>query len=135
MNVAWLQTTGLHYDNNHCEINSQDINDYLQTLTNYSFTAKDFRTWAACRETLYRLIQATSNEQEQSQPLLKNIIGEVASILGHTPAICQECYIYPEIISVWQQNKISDWVKNHSKIIEDKDKLLLKWLEDHIVEP
>jgi DNA topoisomerase-1 len=122
-----------YYDENntHCEINSQDINDYLHNLTDYSFTAKDFRTWAACRETLYRLIQ-TNYDQQNSQSILKDIVGEVASILGHTPAICQKCYIYPEIISLWQENKITDWVNKHTKITEDKDQLLLKWLEDHI---
>ncbi len=124
----------LDQQNNHCEIHSQDINEYLQTLTQYSFTAKDFRTWAACREMLYRLSKITADEQENSTQNLKPIITEVATILGHTPSICQKCYIHPEIITMWQEEQLSEWVDRYKHLIEDKDKLLLQWLEDHIKE-
>jgi len=124
----------LDEDNNHSEITSQDINNYLQNLTNYSLSAKDFRTWGACRETLYRLTQVHYNDEETSQETLKTIISEVASILGHTPAICQKCYIYPEIIIKWKEKKIKSWLKKHYRLTEDKDELLLLWLEEHIKE-
>lgn len=123
----------LDENNNHIEIKSQDINDYLHNLTNVSFTAKDFRTWAACRETLYRLTQINYNDEGTSQEILKTIISEVASILGHTPAICQKCYIYPDIITKWKEEKIQLWFEKKTKLSRDKDKLLLHWLEDHMV--
>lgn len=124
----------LDEDNNHCEITSQDINNYLQNLTDLSFTAKDFRTWGACRETLYRLTQTHYNDQETSNETLNTIISEVAAILGHTPAICQKCYIYPDIIKKWKESKINVWIKRRTRLSQDKDKLLLRWLEDHIIQ-
>lgn len=111
-------------DNSHCEITSQDINAYLQQLTNYSFTAKDFRTWGACRELLYRFSQV-----EYQQNALKPILLEVSSLLGHTPAICQKSYIHPELINQWKQKKIIPWLKKRTRLLQDKDKLLLRWLE------
>jgi DNA topoisomerase-1 len=113
------------------EITSQDINNYLHTLTNLTFTAKDFRTWGACREVLHRLIQ-TEYDEETSAETLKTIICEVASILGHTPAICKKCYIFPDLLIKWKEEKISAWVKKRPNLIHDRDKLLLEWLEAHI---
>ncbi|HRD69666.1 MAG TPA: DNA topoisomerase IB [Legionella sp.] len=115
--------------NNHCEISSQDINTYLNELTKHPFTAKDFRTWGACRETFYRLTQTHFTDEDSSQSSLKNIICEVATLLGHTPAICQKSYIYPEIITQWKGTQIKEWIAKRSKLMEDKDKLLLRWLE------
>lgn len=124
----------LDEEKNHNEITSQDINAYLHNLTHHSFTAKDFRTWGACRETLYRLTQNHYDDEETSQGTLKNIITEVASILGHTPSICQKCYIYPEIITKWKETQIKDWLQKHPRLTKDKDKLLLRWLEEHITQ-
>jgi DNA topoisomerase-1 len=117
-------------DGHYYEINSQDINNYLHDLTDYSFTAKDFRTWGACRETLYRLVQIPYENEAQAQKDLNNVIDEVASLLGHTPAICKKSYIYPEIIAQWKSTQLNAWIKKYKRYIDDKDKLLLQWLKN-----
>lgn len=113
-------------------ITSQEVNNYLQNLTNHPFTAKNFRTWTACRETLQRLIVITFVEEESSSAL-KQVIREVASLLGHSVSICQKNYIYPEIISAWQEKRLSAWAEEHKKKILtlNEDELLLFWLELH----
>ncbi|MBI2786996.1 MAG: hypothetical protein HYX60_12110, partial [Legionella longbeachae] len=85
-------------------------------------------------ETLYRLSKVHYDVEQTSQDTLKNIISEVASILGHTPTICQKCYIYPEIITKWKEKQINAWMERHYRLAEDKDILLLHWLEEHIKE-
>lgn len=122
----------LDEQNKSVEIMSQDVNHYLNQLTKHPFTAKDFRTWAACRESLYRFALTPYSDDKLSQQNLKSIINEVAEILGHTSAICQKCYIYPEIINAWKENRIQAWVKKRSLLLKDKDKLLLRWLEAHL---
>ncbi|MDI1351177.1 MAG: DNA topoisomerase IB, partial [bacterium] len=122
-------------DNNTYEITSQDINLYLHKLTQHPFTAKDFRTWGACRETFYRLSQIHYIDEHSSQEPLKNIIAEVAKLLGHTPAICQKCYIFPEIIIKWKETQIKTWIKKRTRLMSDKDKLLLRWLETYANQP
>lgn len=120
----------LDEDNISHEISSQDVNEYLKQITQQDFTAKDFRTWAACRETLFRLVSIEYDEGSNST--FKEIVTDVASLLGHTPAICQKSYIYPEIIAMWKDKKLIAWHKKTITTTVDKDSLLLQWLEEHL---
>lgn len=118
-------------DGNLNVITSQDINNYLHTLTQHTFTAKDFRTWAACRETLKRFINSILEDAPSSRETYKLIIEEVADLLGHTPAICQKSYIATEIITWWDKNQFPDWIKFRKKKLAtlNDDELLLYWLK------
>ncbi len=111
-------------------VTSQDINHYLQELTQQPFTAKDFRTWIACRETLCRLIHYNGQAQTSTQ-IPQDVIKEVALLLGHTVNVCQKHYIYPEILEWWQQEKLRAWAsRNKSRISAcNDDELLLYWLK------
>lgn len=109
-------------------IASQDINYYLQSLTKFPFTAKDFRTWTASREAFWRLLRMKpSNKLADFKTMLK----EVANLMGHTPSICQKNYIYPEIIKWWGNGSLEKWRVQHVKALKlsQKDKLFLQWLE------
>nr|HAT8713999.1 DNA topoisomerase IB [Legionella jordanis] len=110
---------------------SQEINAYLQTLTKKPFTAKDFRTWIACRETLCRLVEICLSNEPPTPKNLKSTIKEVADLLGHTTSVCQKNYIYPGMLIWWQQGRLHSWVKrNKAKIQQlDDDSLLLYWLK------
>jgi len=121
-----------YYDENEAlnVINSQEINFYLQNLTNQPFTAKFFRTWVACRETLSRLL-ALDKMDENSTASQTAIIKDVADLLGHTPSICLKSYIDPRIISAWNDQLLPQWAEKHKKEMENlnNDQLLLLWLE------
>lgn len=112
------------------EITSQDINNFLQKITKQSFTAKDFRTWGACRETFYYLCKTPYISEGEAKKQLSLIITKVAILLGHSAAICQKSYIYPEIIAHWKTEKINVWIKER-KLTSNKDRLFLQWLETH----
>jgi DNA topoisomerase-1 len=79
-------------------IGSEDVNDYLQTVSGQPFTAKDFRTWAG---TVLRAIALGKMEEMDSQAMAKRnvvtAIEAVARMLGNTVAICRKCYIHPAI--------------------------------------
>ena len=79
-------------------IGSEDVNEYLQQITDQPFTAKDFRTWAG---TVLAAIALGKMEDVDSQTLAKrNIvtaIEAVARLLGNTVAICRKCYIHPAV--------------------------------------
>lgn len=122
-------------ENNHYDITSQDINSYLQELTRHSFTAKDFRTWGACREVFFHLCQTPYVDEESAKKALSLIISRVSTLLGHTPAICQKCYIDPEIIRQWREGEINTWIKKRTRLTSNKDRLFLKWLERHSNKP
>src|SRR6267142_4815299 len=79
-------------------IGSEDVNDYLQTVSGQPFTAKDFRTWAG---TVLGAIALGKMEEMDSQAMAKRnvvtAIEAVARMLGNTVAICRKCYIHPAI--------------------------------------
>jgi DNA topoisomerase-1 len=112
-------------------ITSQEINNYLQALTKKPFTAKDFRTWIACRETLSRLVTLSHVHEKTEAKHLKDIIHEVANVLGHTSHVCQKNYIYPEILLWWEQQRLPKWVRRNRIRIDHwtDDELLLCWLK------
>ncbi|KTC65592.1 Eukaryotic DNA topoisomerase I, catalytic core (plasmid) [Legionella adelaidensis] len=110
-------------------ITSQEVNGCLKDITKKPFTAKDFRTWTACRETFYRLVATIREGSPPTKDKLKETIGEVAQILGHTPSICQKNYIDPDIIAWWEGNQLQLWLKRRRLNIEEKEKIFLLWLK------
>jgi DNA topoisomerase-1 len=81
------------------DVRSQEINEYLRTVTGGDFTAKDFRTWNA---TVLAAVQiATLGEDASSKTARKRIATEatkaVAEYLSNTPAVCRSAYIDPRV--------------------------------------
>jgi DNA topoisomerase-1 len=112
-------------------LTAQDVTHFLRELTDYPFTAKDFRTWSACRETLIRLVTLAVLEEEPTQAHLTKVIAQVAKLHGHTAKVCQKSYIYPEILESWLNGNMHVWVnqeKNKIEKLSNKDELLLHWL-------
>jgi DNA topoisomerase-1 len=73
------------------------VNDFLHQLCGERFTAKDFRTWhgsVLALETLRTLCAG-------GEPFtLKQVLAQVASILGNTPAVCRKAYIHPDVLAL-----------------------------------
>jgi DNA topoisomerase-1 len=80
-------------------VDSQDVNDYLQEITGEAFTAKDFRTWAGTVLTAMALnSQGPVENQAQAKKNIKDAITAVAKILGNTPTVCRKCYVHPVVL-------------------------------------
>jgi DNA topoisomerase-1 len=83
-------------------ISSGDVNGYIQGIIGDGFSAKDFRTWAGtllAASGLAALEDFTSVTEAKTNTV--QIIKEVASTLGNTPAICRRCYIHPAILDAY----------------------------------
>jgi DNA topoisomerase-1 len=80
-------------------VNSEDVNDYLRSISGHEITAKDFRTWAATNLALKALRDL--NETRPSKKGVLQMVGQVASQLGNTPTVCRKCYIHPAIIDTY----------------------------------
>lgn len=85
--------------NKYIPIDSQDINDYLRSITSQNISAKNFRTWGGTVSTLKLAIKAqelcAQNPRRNFQTAL---IGLVASELNNTVAVCRKYYIHPVIL-------------------------------------
>lgn len=83
-------------------IHSQDVNEYLQSITNRPFTAKDFRTWAG---TVFAARVLHSMDKPSSATSAKRnlnlAIQQVAERLGNTRAVCRKSYIHPAILEAY----------------------------------
>ena len=84
-------------------IDSADVNAYLKEVTGRSFSAKDFRTWAATTSTFGHLY---GGEEPQSDEAAKKAISEtikrVAEELGNTPAVCRSSYVHPFLLELYE---------------------------------
>ena len=91
-------------DGNRHVIDSQDINTFLQEITNDDFTAKDFRTWGGTNlsaNILYKL-----GDYTDKITLKKNItdtVKRVAQHLNNTVSVCRSYYIHPSVIKTYQK--------------------------------
>ncbi|MFQ4139506.1 DNA topoisomerase IB [Nodosilinea sp. PGN35] len=90
-------------DGQHRAIDSDDVNEYLQTITGEDFTSKDFRTWAgtACTaEILNDLGEASSKTQTQAN--IREAIKGAAQHLGNRVATCRNFYVHPAVTEAYE---------------------------------
>ena len=84
-------------------VDSGDVNDYLQQISDRDFTAKDFRTWAG---TLLAAIELEElgefDSEKQAKKNITQAIKNVARRLGNRPATCRKYYIHPAIVESYQ---------------------------------
>lgn len=84
------------------EVDSSDVNAYLQDVTGERFTAKDFRTWAG---TMLAAEALAGFEEFDSEATAKsNVVAAIESVskkLGNTPSICRKCYVHPAVIDAY----------------------------------
>ena len=84
-------------------VRSEDVNDYLRTISGGDFTAKDFRTWEATMMCALELssLGAADQTQTERKRLVTEVIANVAVRLGNTPAVCKKSYVYPGVVDAF----------------------------------
>ena len=90
-------------------VDSGDVNEYLQQITQQEFTAKDFRTWAGTLLTaieLYELGEADSEQEAKSNVV--QAIKNTAKQLGNRPATCRKYYVHPATIEAYHDGTLLD---------------------------
>jgi DNA topoisomerase-1 len=93
-------------DGSHRPVDSQDVNDYLEQAAGAPFTAKDFRTWGGTVLAACALFDAGPFESEpEARRKVTWAVGEVASALGNTVAVCRACYIHPAVIEDYVEGR------------------------------
>ena len=118
-------------------IDSSLLNNYIHDITCKDFTAKDFRTWAG---SLHMLRSLKIMEQAETASKRKsNIIAaldEVSMKLGNTRTVCKKYYVHPGIITMYENDEISNYLKeldaiekpdNSTNLTKD-EKVLMKIL-------
>jgi len=97
-------------------IDSQDVNDYLRTVTGQDFTAKDFRTWAGtvlAAQALQEIEQFDSEAQAKRNVVAA--IEKVAMRLGNTRAVCRRCYVHPAVVDAYLDGSMLETLQNRAE--------------------
>jgi DNA topoisomerase-1 len=120
------------------DVTSQDVNDYLQEITNEDFTAKDFRTWAGTVMAAIALQAVGAFEtKKQAKANIKSAITAVSKLLGNTPAICRKCYIHPVVLETYLsgdsieglKQRAKDALENEAIDLRESEAAILKFLQ------
>lgn len=110
-------------------IDSGKVNSYIRHITGEDFTAKDFRTWAGTLNALRVFMQL---KEAQDPAEIKKNIGEmlemVSQQLGNTKTVCRKYYVHPLLISLYENQTLTGYLKQLDKIEKDDD--LTGWTSD-----
>lgn len=83
-------------------LRSNDVNEYLRTVTGQDFTAKDFRTWGGTVAAAAAFYQMGPPDSEKEQKrCLKAGIKQAAQELGNTTTVCRKYYVHPRILAAY----------------------------------
>jgi DNA topoisomerase-1 len=86
-------------------VDSHDVNDYIERVAGFPYTAKEFRTWGGslrAATVLSDLGPARSKSARNKNVL--TTVRVVAAELGNTPAICRKSYVHPMILTRYLRN-------------------------------
>lgn len=129
-----------YYDEagNRQRIESGMVNDYIQAISNQEFTAKDFRTWAASKIFLKKIIEFKEVDAKKEKE--KNIM-EACSLsaekLGNTRSVCKNYYIHPALIKGYLSGELKKYKSVSNKTnsyLDSVEKMLLKIIENYSFE-
>lgn len=123
-------------DGNRQTLDSGDVNEYLREATNEDFSAKDFRTWGGT----VRMVQCLENVVEEAPDMdkeksIKEAVKQVAKGLGNTPTVCSKYYIHPEVVNLFREDKLLQYLKEHDATkpqnphLSGTEELVIKMLE------
>jgi DNA topoisomerase-1 len=111
-------------DGHRTELESGDVNSYLQEVTGLSLSAKDFRTWGGTVKMVECLETVLREEPElPKEKVLKKAVKDVAAGLGNTPTVCSKYYIHPQVVELFQSDKLIDYLRKHDADPSENDVL------------
>ena len=108
----------LDEDNHPRDVNSADVNHYLQEVSGCDFTAKDFRTWAGTVLASMALQEFEAFDSEtQAKKNVVAAIERVAEKLGNTPSVCRKCYVHPEVILAYLDGSMLTTLRQRAEAV------------------
>ncbi|MDC6350287.1 DNA topoisomerase IB [Zeaxanthinibacter sp. PT1] len=109
-------------DGNKHAIESEQVNDYIQDISGESYTAKDFRTWAATIVFFESLKSCDYPEKEDAkQRKILKAYDDAARELGNTRNVCRKYYIHPAIPSSYNTGELLPYFKLADQDTQSQD--------------
>lgn len=123
-------------DGEYRTIESNDVNQYLQQITQLPLTAKDFRTWKASAmvaEAIYRRLDDCPSKTEAKR-IVSQAIRDTASALGNTVTTCRKYYVHPSVPNLFLEGGLASLChgfrpRANKKWLNPADQILLHVLK------
>lgn len=121
-------------------IDSGMVNDYIRTICEENFTAKDFRTWAGTVHAFLALREKGFAENETgTKKIIVEALDSVAKNLGNTRTVCKKYYVHPSLLNLYENGELKKYFKqaeemdtaNEKTGLTTEEKIILKILEKH----
>jgi len=91
------------------KVHSDDVNEYLDSLTKEKFTAKDFRTWKGTTEMILALrALGPAGNANDAKKKIAEAVKMTSRKLGNRPAACRAYYIHPAIPEAFIDGRLFD---------------------------
>jgi DNA topoisomerase I len=102
-------------------LESDDVNEYLRSVSGYDFTAKDFRTWAGTVRTITVLRElGDAPTQKERKKRIVQAVKFVAADLNNTPATCRSFYIHPAVLAAYEAGELDNLVEEVAEAETDQ---------------
>jgi DNA topoisomerase-1 len=88
-------------------VSSDDVNDYLRTLSGRDITAKDFRTWGGTMLAAVELrrMGPPASRREADRNIIA-AVDAVAERLGNTRSVCRKYYVHPALLHAYRMGRV-----------------------------
>jgi DNA topoisomerase-1 len=115
-------------------LQSDDVNEYLQSLTGEAVTAKDFRTWKASAIVAGQLYSALDRATKTARKrLIRETICGAADLLSNTPTVCRNYYIHPGLLESYENGSFDGHFEGFSprrlKFYTVDEQILMRFLD------
>jgi DNA topoisomerase-1 len=88
-------------------VKSEDVNAYLSEISNGSFTAKDFRTWAGtCAAADFLRQREPVTTKSDFKRVTAEVVKLTAEKLGNRAATCRKYYIHPVVFTAFENGAL-----------------------------
>jgi DNA topoisomerase-1 len=122
------------------DVRRKHINAYIKEVMGESFSAKDFRTWAAnllCASALARMAPDSEATPRDRKRQITAAIREVAEQLGNTPAVCRTSYVFDSLLDGYQKGRVASayirdpqvLTRGHPRSVKQSERALLSLLQ------
>jgi len=130
------QEDGKWYD-----VDSGDVNEYIENVAQFPYTAKDFRTWGGTLRAATVLAELGKGRSPTERK--KNVVTAVrlvAAELGNTPTICRKSYVHPVVVMKYLRSGTTIALPKNIRASDNgighapEEEALISFLDEHFPE-
>ena len=121
-------------------ISSDDVNEYLRSISGRDISAKDFRTWGGTMLAAVELrhLGPPASQNEANRNIIA-AIDAVAERLGNTRAVCRKYYVHPVLLQAYRMGEtvpepppVRRTRRAHHATLRRDEVLVLQFLQERL---